>query len=204
MIRAGHSGIAVTFFNLYTRWRIARGFKKFSIRHSLRDYGNPVLLLCNHATWWDGLFIFRLNKVLLKRKFHVMMLEEQLKSRKFLRAAGAFSVNKQKRSVLESIEYASSILDHPENMLLVFPQGKFSCMNACPLVFEKGWFRILSGKTKRVTVLFAVILINYFSDSKPSAVLWLREHAVQENEDAYHIEKAYNEFLKDCISKTAE
>jgi hypothetical protein len=51
------------------------------------------------------------------------MPEEQLATRMFLNKAGAFSIKPGSRSAIESLNYASSLLYEPENLVVVFPQG---------------------------------------------------------------------------------
>ncbi len=83
--------------------------------------------------FFDVLFIAqRVNNLVFKRKMHVMMLEEELHKRSFLRKLGAFSIRKNSLSALHSLKYATKILSKPKNLLLLFPQGSFQSAHRYP------------------------------------------------------------------------
>ncbi len=97
----------------------------------------PVLLLCNHQSWWDGILIFILHQKFWKKPFYVMMLLSELTKRKFLTYLGAYSIQKNNRSVLESLNYTLKLLENP-NHVLVFPQGRLESQHVAHLTFPKG------------------------------------------------------------------
>ena len=65
------------------------------------DRNLPVLLISNHISWWDGFWAMYINLKVLKRKFHFMMLEEQLRKYWFFNYTGGFSVNKKSKVFLK-------------------------------------------------------------------------------------------------------
>jgi hypothetical protein len=203
MIEAQRSGAWTRFFSIYGRWMLKRHFCSIRVHGGLQDDGRPVLMLANHFSWWDGFLINRANALTLKKKLFVMMLEAELEKNRILRRSGAFSVKKNTRSAVDSLKYASSLLEDHDNLLLLFPQGRFQGMNRCPLRFEKGWHRILQGNQK-IRLVFAAQIVNYFASKKPVCDIWLTdapENCLLSNEQT---EKEYNIFLESCLQMTEE
>ena len=54
-----------------------------------------------------------------------MLLEETSIRIPILKYSGAFSINKRSRDIIKSLDYAAKLLNDPENMVLIFPQGKY-------------------------------------------------------------------------------
>ena len=78
IIKARHHFFYYPFFKFYAGWSIHRHFGHVEINGEFKDRNLPVLLLANHFSWWDGIMALYLNVSLLKRKFHFMVMEEQL------------------------------------------------------------------------------------------------------------------------------
>ncbi|MFW6043387.1 MAG: lysophospholipid acyltransferase family protein [Marinilabiliaceae bacterium] len=195
MIKAGHHPFYVWFFRHYSRWMIRSHFRQVIIEGDTEKTDAPLLVISNHFSWWDGFFINHLNHKLWQKKFHVMMLEEQLSNRKFLSRAGAFSIKRGNRSALESMHYAKNLLTNPENLLLMYPQGEFNSLAYRPVKFEKGIEDLL--EKNEISVKMVVALIDYFSHRKPSLFLYIKDF---EN-NTEHLEAAFNNFLEACVKK---
>ena len=129
-----------------------------------------------------------------------MMLEEQLRKYWFFNYTGGFSVKKKSRTVLESLHYASEILEDKGNMLLLFPQGEIQSVYRSSFVFEKGTERVLSGNTDRIQVVFMAALTDYFSSPKPGAYFYLEEYNGSMT-SGIDIQDGYNDFYSRVINK---
>jgi 1-acyl-sn-glycerol-3-phosphate acyltransferase len=204
MIPSNHKRAYVSFFRNYSNLMINKDFRKVAINDEFKDRGKAVLLVGNHFSWWDGFFAYYLNSKLLKRKLYVMMLEEELRKRMFLNKAGAFSVKKGSRSVIESINYAASVLDDPGNMLVMYPQGEIQSVYTMPLKFEKGIGDIIRRAKGDFQLIFYVALVDYFSFRRPSLSFYLREHEVREGFVEGSIEAEFNDFLKNSTERQRE
>jgi len=198
MIRARHNLAYTAFFRFYTRWKLKRHFHHLSEELELPDGKKPLLLIANHFSWWDGFICFYLNDLYFKKKFHVMMLEEELGKRMFLHRAGAFSIRKSTRSVVESVRYSSSVLSSPGNLLLMYPQGQFQSQYEHDLRFEKGIEKILNGCSADPEILFNVNLVEYFQH--PSPTLYIRTRIYTGERTTAAMEAAFREFRASCIS----
>ena len=225
MIRAKHHPLYVRASDWIMERLLHRHFRQIHIRSQVKDPEGPVLLLANHFSWWDGFLARYAVTKTLKKKVFVMMLEEELSKRPVLRKVGAFSVRKNSRTVKESMDYAIKILESPDHLLLLFPQGKFQSLHQYPLEFEKGWFRILEEAPGNTKVVFLAALTDYFDHRRPDLTIYLdqanrynsggRDSGLTDTapeKTAKHSEtatfrspeeatSAYNEFLKKAIEQ---
>ncbi|TVR70247.1 MAG: glycerol acyltransferase [Marinilabiliales bacterium] len=201
MIEAKHSRLHRWFFNIYIRYILQRNFSSMHIKGSYKERNLPVLLIGNHFSWWDGFFPYELNRRLLKKRLHLMMLEEQLAKRKFFRRLGAFSINPGKRSAIDSINYASKILNDRDNLLILFPQGRIQSQYMNEIAFRKGWYRIIERVTGPVHVIFMVTMTDYLSNKKPGLYIYLEDFHATGNFVLGELENAYSSFYKQCIEQ---
>jgi len=159
-----------------------------------------ILFIGNHFSWWDGFFIYHLNEKILKKRFNVMMLEEELSKRKFLTTTGAFSVRKNSKEIIKTISYSAEILNNPNNLLLMFPQGKIESMHKSEIKFERGVYKILEKTLKPIQIIFSVVMIDYLSNRKPTVNVYLKEFDVEKNK-IIDLECVYNEWYKEVKEK---
>lgn len=204
MIKANRTYFGVRFFDLYTKIQLKRYFRKVSVNGDFEDNGKPVLVIANHFSWWDGFIQLWLNKKVFKRKFHVIMLEEQLRKFMILNKAGAFSIKKNSRDIVESLAYTTDLLKQNENMLLIFPQGEIQTLYTHDFVFEKGVEYILKKLDGEVQVVFNVNLIDYFSFKKPSLNIYFRHYILADKIDIKTIQQDFTYFAHQCIKNQTD
>lgn len=174
-------------------------FQKVNIHGEYKSQNSSLLVIANHFSWWDGFIIYYLNDLLFKKRFHVLMLEEQLAGRGFLNKAGAFSIKKGSRSSIESLNYCKEILETPSNMLLLFPQGEFQSLYDYPLTFEKGWQRIINENSN--TEIFMVAdLLDYFQNKKPILTVYIEKFDFARFKSIEKVEEEYNRFYQSAIN----
>jgi hypothetical protein len=164
--------------------------------------GKSILLIANHFSWWDGFIGNYLSYKFYHRKFHVMMLREQLAKRMFLNKAGAFSVEKSSRSAVESILYSAEVLSQKNNLLMMFPQGSIESLYHRDFVFAKGIEKILSKCDPLPELVFNINLVDYFS--RPSPTLFIRTMCYGGGHSVKEIEEAFNRYHGDCMAKQHE
>jgi hypothetical protein len=184
MIKAQHAAWADRIFHPY----VLRLFKRHF--HAIRLLGAapetrldlPLLLLPNHSTWWDGFFVYLLNRRIFRRKIYLMMLENQLARYRFFARLGAYSINPQSVSgVKESLHYSCALLNEkimPKPMLCIFPQGELLPWGARPLIFKPGVEKILSGYGGEVNLLQLAIKTEFLNEQLPEAFLLFGENMV--------------------------
>lgn len=196
MIKARHTKPGVWFFNLYADFFLKRAFREINIFGENNIPDSSMLIISNHFSWWDGFIQLYLNNRVLHKKFHVMMLEYQLKKFMILNKAGAFSVKKNSRDIIQSLKYSEEILSDKKNLLLIFPQGEIQSLYTEYFKFEKGIEKLM--KKEEACLIFNVNLIDYFSHKKPGLNIYYKVYPVNENIGIDTIEKAFNQFATKC------
>lgn len=159
-------------------WFLDREFEKnFStvnfIHETKIDFSQALLIIGNHSTWWDGFLIWQMNRQVLKKKFHLMMLESQLKKFWFFQKIGCFSIDPGNRSVVESLKYAAQILENKQNIVAFYPQGQLHSIFDENILFNKGIEVILKNNAE-TDVLFYALFVDYSSNSKPYLNVFLK------------------------------
>lgn len=202
MIPSRHTEPVNTLLGWYVRRKMRRQFGEIRIHADGPAPEHSVLLIGNHFSWWDGFFALEANDRFFRKRMHVMMLEEQLRSRRFLRLAGAFSIAPGQRSALKSLGFASALLRRVGQLVVVFPQGELSSLYRQPLIFQKGWHRLVGDTTNEKGLWFMVTLPAYGSLPKAGIDIFLQPAAAQDRVDADAVERGFNRFLQECIEKS--
>ena len=169
------------FFNriihYYVKWAVDRHFYEMLFNVIEVDKSKSILLIANHFSFWDGLILYCLNEKLLKKKYHVMVQKETVHQLNYLKFAGAFSVTKKSKDIMESLNYAAELLNDPQNLVLIFPQGKLFSNYVEDVHFDKGVLRIMQKATGKFQLIFSSTFIQYFKHKKPTATVYLKSEA---------------------------
>ncbi|MBN1184138.1 MAG: lysophospholipid acyltransferase family protein [Bacteroidales bacterium] len=198
MIKAKHHIVIYPLFQKLTGFLLKRNFNKVLIEGKFNDNGYPILIVANHISWWDGFWLMHLNLKTLHRKFHFMMLEEQLKKHWYFQYSGAYSIKKNSRSIIESLNYTKSLLTNSQNMVFMFPQGKIHSMYNDDIKFERGVQKLIEQANNELQVLFVANLVDYFSDSKPTLFINIKKYAAKELKEN-KAETEYNTFYQNVL-----
>jgi 1-acyl-sn-glycerol-3-phosphate acyltransferase len=179
LIKARHNALANAIFQPYILWLFRRHF------HSLQLLGpvpslacdEPILLLPNHSSWWDGFFLNFLNQRLLKRALYLMMLNEQLTKNHFFSYLGVFSMDPQNRSHLRrSLHYALQVLQETSSPLLViFPQGELTPWQYRPFIYRPGVEWLWRKSRRPLTIVPVAIKIEFLQEQRADAFIKLGE-----------------------------
>lgn len=167
MIRARHTFSGQLVAGLFAGPLLGRAFREVRFIGEVVDEGLPILMLSNHFCWWDGFIQYRLNQARLRRRLYVMMLEEQLAKHPILAQCGCFSVKRNSRSILESLDYCIEVMRSPANMLLIFPQGAIRSIHIDTPAFLPGTRYLLDRIGGDYRILLNVNLPDYGSGKKP-------------------------------------
>lgn len=202
MIPSRHTAFHTWFISGFTRRGLKKHFHSVTVHGGFVEQGKPLLIIGNHFSWWDGFFIYYLNDRYFHRKFHVMMLEDQLRKNPILNKVGAFSIRKNSRSVVESLHYGRTVLEEgSQNLLLFFPQGEIQSLYKQPVVFQKGLERVMKGLEDTVSIWFVANLTDYFSHKKPELHIYMDAYTRKGPFDIKTLEADYNHFLTESKSK---
>ena len=182
------------FLSNYVKWLVSKTFHELLFNTITIDKNRPILLLANHFSFWDGLILYCINDRLFKKKFHVMVREDTTYKLHYLRYGGAFSINKNSRKMLESLDYAAKLLDDPQNLVLFFPQAKLYSNFVEDIHFEKGILKVIRQAEGKFQLIFASTFIQYYKHKKQSINVYLK------NETENYAGKSIDE-LKDTYQQ---
>lgn len=151
-----------------------KSFTHFYLTNPLPEIPRDKALLIapNHMSWWDPFFVDVMNRRIINRKLHVMMLEDQLTRYWFFKKVGAFSINpSSEESVSESLDYTSGILKDPGNMVIFFPQGRIEPYDKRPVEIRKRGLSHLAEKSRDSFVILPLAQKIVY-DNKPEPDAW--------------------------------
>ena len=205
IIKAKHHFVIHPIFKLFSRVMINKHFAQIEVVGNFQVRSDrSILLLSNHSSWWDGFWQLYLNMQVFKKKFHFMMLEEQLKKHWYFNYTGGYSVKKSVRSIVETIQYSAELLSHPDNLVLMFPQGKVESIHKHTFEFEKGVEKIIErAERSNVQIVFLVNSIDYFINKRPILYHYITEYK-EAATDYLSLEKSYNAFFKESIQQQTD
>jgi hypothetical protein len=183
MTEARHSSWAEWIFLPYIRRLMKKSFHAVHLVGDPPDVAPdmPLLVVANHGTWWDGFFIYLLNKTVLQRTLNIMMLEGQLARYPFFRWLGAFGIEQGRpRGVISSLAYSAAVLEDPSSLLCIFPQGEMRHVHTRPLGFQRGVEKVLAMYGGSLCILTVAIACEFMDDQRPE-VFFLADRAHEVN-----------------------
>lgn len=170
MIKANHKKWAEFLFNVYLNSLLKKSFSDFIIIGNAPSINEnkSLMILPNHFSWWDGFFIYKVIKNFTQKKFHIMMLEEQLRKFWFFNKLGAYSINQANpKSVLRSLNYSIELLNDKSNLTVIYPQGEIQPQEEKQIKFNKGVNYICEKSSTDFQILPVCFRIFYSNEKKP-------------------------------------
>ncbi len=175
MIRARRVNWFNTWFSGHARSRIRNTFGE------VRAHGldaaqkvaaeGPVLVVSNHTSWWDPLVALHVSTHMLGLAGHAMMDAKNLRRLPFFGLVGGFGVELgNPKDGAAVIGYAAELLETPNNLVWVFPQGAERPIHERPLGFRRGAGEI-ARLAKNARVL--PIALHYEFGGSEQPTLWL-------------------------------
>lgn len=201
MIPQRRKGFVHKLFMPYLAYRLRKAFNV--IKHDEVEVmpGHSILLLCNHFSWWDGFWAGQLAHTYLHRKFYIMMQEDHLQKRMFFNLLGGFSINRQSKEVVQSLQYAASLLENPENLVTVFPQGQLVSNHSEDIDIERGISYIVKKIKGNCQIIYYSAFIEYFESLKPSVYIHFLNCGTNHDFDYERVKKMISEHHKKALKE---
>jgi 1-acyl-sn-glycerol-3-phosphate acyltransferase len=100
----------------------------------------PLIIYSNHASWWDPLVGLVLkSEFFAGRRLYAPMDAAMLERYKLFARLGFFGVEQGSgRGAVQFLRTAEAILQSPEPLLAITPQGRFADVRERPVRFEAG------------------------------------------------------------------
>ncbi|MES2458281.1 MAG: 1-acyl-sn-glycerol-3-phosphate acyltransferase [Bacteroidota bacterium] len=181
------------FFTWYISYILRKDFSAYHFNKIGIKPDEAVLLLANHFSWWDGFLLFQLNKLLFRKRFHVLIGHEDYCRHWYLKYLGSFAAENNKKDVVETLIHAGKLLDDPANLVLVFPQGKSRANPVASINFEKGIIQLINSSKKKFQIVFSASFADYYGKRKPTVNTYL---AVWEAEEYMSLQLLKSEYNK--------
>ena len=87
------------------------------------------------------------------------------------------------------------MLDDPDNLVLIYPQGKLYSNFVSHVKFEKGISKIIKQAKGNFQLVFAAAFIQYVKDPKPSVTVYLKNEFVDyATKSTADLQSAYQEY----------
>ena len=173
MIKADHKKWARFIFDYYVDNLLKKNFVSYYLVNNYPDIDDNlnIIFTPNHISWWDGFFIDYIIKNSSNRKMHIMMLEEQLKRFWFFQKLGAYSINPNRlNGLLSTVKYTRDLLNNPNNLVVIYPQGTIEPFEKRPLTIKKGLKLFIENMPNQIVVIPVAFKIQYFNEKRPAVV----------------------------------
>jgi len=174
MFRSVKNTLIRWFFHHYILRVVGRNFRAVNFNSIETDPNKSILLLANHYSWWDGFLLYYINAHLFKRKIHMMVNDQTLQQYPYFKTLGAYPIKKNSKEIFESLEYTTQLLADPENLVVIFPQGKIYSNFINSVNFEKGLEQVINKAGQRFQLTFAVSFIEHLQHKKASVNVYLK------------------------------
>lgn len=183
------------FIGLLLRFR----FNKIIIKQAEIKAGHSYLFMCNHFSFWDGIWalylsVYAINKRQPLKALYIMSVKKQMQKKPWLRYLGSFSVDPGKISINESLDYAAEVLNTPGNMLLYYPQGNLESLHVRHIIFKEGVYEIVTRIKGDCQLIWCSTLTEYFESLKPSLYFNLLDCGTSHQFDFEQLKEKVNGF----------
>jgi 1-acyl-sn-glycerol-3-phosphate acyltransferase len=171
LIKAEHKKWAEFVFDLYLNRILKSSFTDLRAINELPviDETKSLIVTPNHFSWWDGFFIYWLNKKVLKKKLFILMLEEQLRQYWFFKKVGCYSIDlEDKRKSISSLKYTMELLQDSRNIVTIYPQGEIQSYEQRPIVIKDGINFLSKNSNISFQVLPIAFKIHYANERFPT------------------------------------
>lgn len=134
----------VRLFSKYTHGYVRRQFHSVRLLRThapAADFASlPVVVFLNHASWWDPLICLQLAARFFPSRASFAPIDAvALQRYRFLSKLGFFAVEQNSsRGAAVFLRAAANILQSPERMLWLTPQGQFTDARARPVELQGG------------------------------------------------------------------
>lgn len=181
--------------DFYLEWQFRRNFHSFEIFGEIpKSSEMPTLILANHSSWWDGFFVFFINKRFFHKNLYIMVLEEQLRKLPFFPKVGAFSMNPANpKTIVRSLRFAAELLSSESNLVNIYPQGVLRPNHEMPPTLKNGITKLIGMCSGPIQILNLAIYPTFEHHKKPSVYFKFGKTLLVEPKDTFDMNIVSNE-----------
>ncbi len=163
------------FFARYAEKLVRKNFHSVRILGApdLSQFNNrPLVIYGNHPSWWDpmiGLVVWR--RLLADRIPYTPIEAAMLRKYGFFKWLGFYGVEKKSISgARQFLRTSEALLDQPNTLLFITPQGRFADVRDTNVAFESGLSH-LAARAVDVTFLPLAVEFTYWEEKRPEVLL---------------------------------
>ena len=166
----------VRLFTRYSRGYVRRHFHGVRILKShkmVADFRRlPAVVYLNHASWWDPLICLLLAAEYFPNRASFAPVDAAaLQKYRFLEKLGFFGIDPNSaRGAATFLRTAGGLLDSPDRMLWVTPQGKFTDVRTRPVAF-RGGLAALAGRVGPTVFLPMALEYTFWEERLPEVLV---------------------------------
>lgn len=201
-------------FLKYARRYVARNLHTVRVSHEehiLSAVGKPLLLYMNHPSWWDPMIAAVLAASYLQHSTHYTPMDAAaLEKYRFFARIGFFGVTPGDfESQRKLLEVGGAVLQLPNSVLWLTPQGRFSDVRERPLRLS-GAVEHLVRRAPNCVVLPVALEYAFWEERKPEALVRfgpplcgddLRRAAEVPGCFELHLEEALDALARDSVRR---
>ena len=165
---------ALGLFGLYLRWYLGRHFHAIRVANAgrINRQAAPLILFCNHASWWDPLTAILLAQTILPDRDHYAPMDEiALTHYSIFRPMGFFPVdNASARGAGQLLRAGAQVLARPGAVLWITPESQFQDVRKRPIVFRPGLGGLMM-RTGRMTCVPIAIEYAFWNERLPEILV---------------------------------
>ena len=181
-------------FTWYSRRYVRRHFHSVRVSRSGLPPASrlPLVVYSNHASWWDALVCLVLkDEFFPERRAFAPIDAAMLERYKMFRRLGFFGVEQRtRRGAIQFLRTAQAVLQSPQHLLAVTPQGRFTDVRQRPVRFEAGLGHLAARVQHALFVPFVVEYV-FWEERLPEILVRFGESVEVRREHAAAFEPAY-------------
>ncbi len=130
----------------------------------------PVVLYCNHPSWWDAAFLAVIaTRLFPGRRAYGAIDAAALQRYGFMRRIGLFGIDAGSAGALTWLRTGRALLARPDTLLIVTPEGQFSDPRIRPLALRPGLAALLA-RAPHAQVLPLALDYPFWTERTPEAL----------------------------------
>ena len=132
----------------------------------------PVIVYCNHPSWWDGALLpVVLDRLFPSRRIFGPIDDDALRRYAFMRRLGFFGVQRDSYAgAARFLRIGRRLLARPDTLFCLTPAGRFTDPRERPVRLQRGLASLIAG-VDRVTTLPIAIEYPFWSERLPEALV---------------------------------
>jgi 1-acyl-sn-glycerol-3-phosphate acyltransferase len=130
----------------------------------------PVVLYCNHPSWWDAAFLAVIaTRLFPSRRAYGPIDAAALARYRFMGRIGFFGIEPGSVGALTWLRTGRALLARPDTLLIVTPEGSFTDPRVRPLVLRPGLAALLA-RAPHAQVLPVALDYPFWTERTPEAL----------------------------------